>query len=65
MHTSLDNKTFVPPASGWKKTKKRKAGWAFILKSSDLYYKGDYFVPPSNPLGERYVTTSFIVEGGR
>jgi exopolysaccharide biosynthesis protein len=33
--------------------------------SSELYYKGDYLVPPSNPLGERYVATSFIVEGGR
>jgi exopolysaccharide biosynthesis protein len=31
--------------------------------SSELYYKGDFLVPPSNPLGERYVATSFIVDG--
>jgi exopolysaccharide biosynthesis protein len=31
--------------------------------SSELYYNGDFLVPPSNPLGERYVATSFIVDG--
>lgn len=30
--------------------------------STELYYKGDFLVPPSNPLGERYVATSFIVD---
>ncbi|WP_047153099.1 phosphodiester glycosidase family protein [Aneurinibacillus tyrosinisolvens] len=31
--------------------------------SSELYYKGDFLVPPSNPLGERYVATSFVIDG--
>lgn len=31
--------------------------------SSELYYKGDFLVTPSNPLGERYVATSFVVDG--
>ncbi|CEH31622.1 hypothetical protein AM501_03055 [Aneurinibacillus migulanus] len=31
--------------------------------SSELYYQGDFLVAPSNPLGERYVATSFIVDG--
>ncbi|GIM46524.1 exopolysaccharide biosynthesis protein [Collibacillus ludicampi] len=32
--------------------------------SSELYYKNQFLVPPSNPLGERYVATSFVVDGG-
>ncbi|MFM1655097.1 phosphodiester glycosidase family protein [Brevibacillus sp. B_LB10_24] len=31
--------------------------------STELYYAGDFLVTPSNPLGERYVATSFIVDG--
>ncbi|MGD8192163.1 phosphodiester glycosidase family protein [Brevibacillus ginsengisoli] len=31
--------------------------------SSELYYKGEFLVTPSNPLGERYVATSFVVDG--
>ncbi|WCK55575.1 phosphodiester glycosidase family protein [Aneurinibacillus sp. Ricciae_BoGa-3] len=31
--------------------------------STELYYKNDFLVAPSNPLGERYVATSFIVDG--
>ncbi|MDB5083791.1 MAG: hypothetical protein JWN30_677 [Bacilli bacterium] len=31
--------------------------------SSELYYNGQLLVPPSNPLGERYVATSFVVDG--
>ncbi|UOF90639.1 phosphodiester glycosidase family protein [Fodinisporobacter ferrooxydans] len=31
--------------------------------SSELYYNKKLLVPPSNPLGERYVATSFIVTG--
>ncbi|MBN6185466.1 phosphodiester glycosidase family protein [Aneurinibacillus sp. BA2021] len=31
--------------------------------SSELYYQGDFLVAPSNPLGERYVATSFVVDG--
>lgn len=30
--------------------------------SSELYYNGDFLVTPSNPLGERYVATSFVVD---
>lgn len=32
--------------------------------STELYYKNQFLVPPSNPLGERYVATSFVVDGG-
>ncbi|NGQ96734.1 phosphodiester glycosidase family protein [Brevibacillus sp. SYP-B805] len=32
--------------------------------SSELYYNGRFLVSPSNPLGERYVATSFVVDGG-
>ncbi len=31
--------------------------------SSELYYNGQFLVTPSNPLGERYVATSFVVDG--
>lgn len=31
--------------------------------STELYYQGKFLVPPSNPLGERYVATSFLVDG--
>lgn len=31
--------------------------------STELYYNNDFLVAPSNPLGERYVATSFIVDG--
>ncbi|WP_051322059.1 phosphodiester glycosidase family protein [Alicyclobacillus contaminans] len=31
--------------------------------SSELYYNGQFLVAPSNPLGERYVATSFVVDG--
>jgi exopolysaccharide biosynthesis protein len=31
--------------------------------SSELYYNGKFLVAPSNPLGERYVATSFVVDG--
>jgi exopolysaccharide biosynthesis protein len=31
--------------------------------SSELYYNNHFLVSPSNPLGERYVATSFIVDG--
>ncbi|WP_052947806.1 phosphodiester glycosidase family protein [Aneurinibacillus tyrosinisolvens] len=30
--------------------------------STELYYKNEFLVPPSNPLGERYVATAFIVD---
>ncbi|HJV44492.1 MAG TPA: phosphodiester glycosidase family protein [Bacillota bacterium] len=32
--------------------------------STELYYKNDFLVTPSNPMGERYVPTSFVVAGG-
>lgn len=31
--------------------------------STELYYNNGFLVEPSNPLGERYVATSFIVDG--
>ena len=31
--------------------------------SSELMYKDQFLVTPSNPLGERYVATSFIIDG--
>lgn len=31
--------------------------------SSEMYYKGEFLVTPSNPLGERYVATSFVIDG--
>jgi exopolysaccharide biosynthesis protein len=31
--------------------------------SSELYYKNDFLVTPSNPMGERYVPTSIVVDG--
>ncbi len=30
--------------------------------STELYYDKEFIVPPSNPLGERFVATSFIVD---
>ena len=31
--------------------------------STELYYQGKFLVTPSNPLGERYVATSFVIDG--